>query len=253
MFSFKSLALFIIFVFLISIFFIVAPSIMIVNSSFLPTWEDRGNFGAMFGLSGAIISGIGLFTIAWTMRLQNEQLHLQKRQMEETQKELQKQKGDLDEQKKISNQQRFEVTFFNLLNISRSIENDIRLSSNIFAALNKEIKDFIQQHTYSQDNLSTFFINNSNYPLILNYFNSLKVIFLLVHKSNLDNKSFYTEIIDNYLTEEIKILLFYYGISTLDNDFFILLDVYQAFRFLPKKKLYRENDIQNYKFTRFLR
>jgi len=78
----------------------------------------RGTFGDMFGSINALFSGLALAGIIITILLQQKELRLQRQELSETRKEF-----------KIQNEtlriQRFENTFFSLLNIHHKIVSDI--------------------------------------------------------------------------------------------------------------------------------
>lgn len=79
---------------------------------------DRGTFGDMFGSVNALFSGLALAGIIITILLQKKELTLQREELSETRKEFETQNSTL----KI---QRFENTFFNLLNLHHQIVNAI--------------------------------------------------------------------------------------------------------------------------------
>ena len=79
---------------------------------------ERGTFGDMFGSINALFSGLALAGIILTILLQRKELKLQRDELTETRKEFQTQNETL----KL---QRFENTFFNLLNQHHQIVNAI--------------------------------------------------------------------------------------------------------------------------------
>jgi hypothetical protein len=78
----------------------------------------RGTFGDMFGSINALFSGLALAGIILTILLQRKELKLQREELRDTRKEFETQNETL----KI---QRFENTFFNLLNQHHQIVNSI--------------------------------------------------------------------------------------------------------------------------------
>lgn len=75
---------------------------------------DRGTFGDMFGSINALFSGMALAGIIITILLQSQELKYQRDELRETREEFKTQNETL----KI---QRFENTFFNLLNLHHQI------------------------------------------------------------------------------------------------------------------------------------
>lgn len=82
--------------------------------------EDRGTIGDMFGTINTLFSGLALAGIILTILLQRKELKLQREELSDTRKEFETQNETL----KL---QRFENTFFNLLNQHHQIVNAIDL------------------------------------------------------------------------------------------------------------------------------
>jgi len=80
--------------------------------------EDRGTYGDMFGTINSLFSGLALAGIILTILLQRKELKLQRDELRDTRKEFETQNETL----KL---QRFENTFFNLLNQHHQIVNAI--------------------------------------------------------------------------------------------------------------------------------
>jgi uncharacterized membrane protein len=90
----------------------------ILTYYFLEGNEARGTFGDMFGSLNALYSGFALAGIIITILLQKNELKLQREELKETRKEFKIQNETL-------NIQRFENTFFNLLNLHHKIVDEI--------------------------------------------------------------------------------------------------------------------------------
>lgn len=80
--------------------------------------DGRGTFGDMFGGVNALFSGLALASIIHTILLQKEELGLQRKELKRTRKEFKQQNETLILQK-------FENTFFKLLELHHQIVNDI--------------------------------------------------------------------------------------------------------------------------------
>lgn len=105
----------------------IVVSIIIIGFWFLTYYQlkdlnstERGTFGDMFGSVNAIYSGLALAGIVLTILLQRKELKLQREELRDTRKEFETQNETL----KL---QRFENTFFNLLNQHHQIVNAIDL------------------------------------------------------------------------------------------------------------------------------
>lgn len=84
--------------------------------------NDRGTFGDMFGAVNALFSGLAFGGIIWTILLQRNELKLQREESRESRKEA-------VEQNKTLRAQRFEHTFFNMLNLQNEIIKNLQTST----------------------------------------------------------------------------------------------------------------------------
>lgn len=87
------------------------------------TSEERGQFGDMFGAVNSIFSGLAFLGIIYSLLLQREDLGLQR-------EELQKTREEFAQQNKTMALQRFENTFFQLINLRNEIIAHIQTSKN---------------------------------------------------------------------------------------------------------------------------
>lgn len=79
---------------------------------------ERGTFGDMFGSVNALFSGLALAGIILTILLQRKELKLQREELQDT-------RAEFETQNETLKLQRFENTFFNLLNQQHQIVNAI--------------------------------------------------------------------------------------------------------------------------------
>lgn len=93
------------------------------------TLEERGIFGDMFGAIGALFSGFAFAGVIVTMLQQKEELELQRKELKQTNIALESQRKEMEVQNKTIMIQRFENTFFNLLNFTITIRNGIYYNS----------------------------------------------------------------------------------------------------------------------------
>ncbi len=82
---------------------------------------ERGTTGDMFGAVNALFTGLAFAGVVYTVILQRNDLKIQ-------QDELSTSKGEALEQKKVLNQQRFESTFFHLLDLQNEIIYNLQLN-----------------------------------------------------------------------------------------------------------------------------
>src|SRR6478609_2645720 len=81
---------------------------------------DRGTFGDMFGAVNALFSGLAFGGIIWTILLQRNELILQREESRMARQEA------IDQNKTLS-KQRFENTFFNMLNLQNEIVKNLKM------------------------------------------------------------------------------------------------------------------------------
>lgn len=81
-------------------------------------WEKRGQFGDLFGAVNALFSGLAFAGLIITIRQQNKNLEYQQRAIEQSKK-------DINQQNETMKIERFENTFFKMIEVQQSIVNDL--------------------------------------------------------------------------------------------------------------------------------
>lgn len=120
---------------LVILAFFLVPFALYINWLILhnlcPT--DRGTMGDMFGVVNAMFTGLAFAGVVLTVILQRNDLKTQKEELINAKIEAGKQKTLLEieaaEQKAVLNIQRFETTFFNMLNLQNEIVKNIKYGS----------------------------------------------------------------------------------------------------------------------------
>jgi Putative phage abortive infection protein len=92
----------------------IVISIWTISMFWLKDQKERGTFGDMFGGVNALFSGLALAGIIYTIFLQKKELGLQRKELRDTRKEFSTQNETL-------RLQRFENTFFQMLNLHHQI------------------------------------------------------------------------------------------------------------------------------------
>lgn len=111
-----------------SIVSIIIVFIIIAYALFVDCFSiDRGTFGDMFGGLNALFSGLAFAGIIITILVQMKELRLQRKVQEETQQELKNQKEEFQIQNKTLRIQRFENTFFQMLDLHHDIVSGMKL------------------------------------------------------------------------------------------------------------------------------
>ncbi len=141
-----------IFVVAVCIVIVICVSYFLLFYFIVPVnMEKRGQFGDMFGFIGALFSGLAFAGLIVTMLQQREDLQNQKDEIQLQRKDLEAQTAalqlqkeeiaqtnkELKEQNKTIMLQRFENTFFNMLDMQQKILNELRYL---------QTGDFVQEH-----------------------------------------------------------------------------------------------------------
>ncbi len=242
----------------------------------------------MAGTVSSIWSLAGIFFIyvaflGQKQQLLNQQLEIMLSQLEVkyTRLELSGQKKEMATQNKTLKQQKFENTFFNLLNLHHQIVNSIDLLSekNItnFRSLDSKVvtikttgKDCFVKFREEYTNIFSkkikqkskteleHIINSYNdyykkYQSDLgHYFRNLYHIFKFIKQSEIDNKKMYTSLVRAQLSNDELFLLFYNSISSLGNEKFKpLIEEYQLLKNLSTDSLLNQAHFHYYKKSAF--
>lgn len=85
---------------------------------FIDDWDVRGQFGDLFGSVNALFSGLAFAGLVITIIQQRHDLQLQRQANDQSKKEL-------NQQNETMKKERFENTFFKMLEVQQSIVNDL--------------------------------------------------------------------------------------------------------------------------------
>ena len=99
------------------------------------TLEHSGLFGDTFGSINAFFSALAFAGVIVAILLQRKELEYQREELEQTRKEFQKQTEEFEEQNRTLSIQRFENTFFNMLNLLSSITNGMFYKKTIYGSV----------------------------------------------------------------------------------------------------------------------
>ncbi len=214
--------------------------------------DNRGTFGDMFGAVGALFSGLAFAGVIVTMLQQSETLKLQREDLRNQTEaiELQRQEiantnKELQEQNKTIKLQRFENTFFNMLEMQQEIlksvtvfrdfihrsytngeKEELRCRDELHghSAVSKLWEDFLFARKNDKGGTNAihhFELYLSDKRYIVPYFRQIFQIVTFVDKSDnltLDEKHRYIGIIRDTLSSDEISLIFYYVISKSDNQ-----------------------------------
>lgn len=88
-------------------------------------WYVRGQFGDLFGSVNALFSGLAFAGLVITIIQQRHDLQLQREVIEQTNQEMLNQTEEFNQQNETMKIERFENTFFKMLEVQQSIVNDL--------------------------------------------------------------------------------------------------------------------------------
>lgn len=214
-------------IFAIAVLFIIAVCLLFVYFMKEQPWgmEKRGQFGDMFGVLGAVFSGLAFAGLIVTLiqqhddlKLQREDLRLQRQEIAQTNLELALQRKEMEEQNKTIMLQRFETTFFNMLKSQVEIRNSVKyfehegkdaivfLFRNYVSANRRFGKN--EAKIYGYDN----FLNQYLDQYFRHLSQTLKMIDTAVSLSTKE-KYYYSEILSSHMTKYELGVFFYYCLT----------------------------------------
>ncbi len=200
--------------------------------------STRAEFGDMFGAINALFTGLAFAGLIVTIIMQSKELKFQGEQLKIQGDELRNQNQQLElqakelkvqsdalisstnefiEQNKTLKRQRFETTFFNLLELRNENLRNHDLSRRIVAGLEERIDMPYHSHEksfwYFYDCCNDIFTEQGSWKFTNTYFSNLLGILQFVENSTLiDEKeqSYYISILFAFLTAIEKRFVFYY-------------------------------------------
>lgn len=119
-------------IFIIAFFFILIIYLLswICIDYFIADPQNRGTFGDKFGAVNALFSGLAFAGLIYTIILQRDELSLQREELKQTREEMKQQTMQFEEQNKIIQIQRFENTFFNMMQFLQEITQGLTITLN---------------------------------------------------------------------------------------------------------------------------
>lgn len=114
-------------VWLISAIFIYYYQSGVSTSATNDVWARRGQVGDMFGAVNALFSGLAFAGVIYAILLQKDQLILTKKELNIIKEDFELTKDEFKKQNETFSAQRFDNTFFQLLNLHNQIVNDLEI------------------------------------------------------------------------------------------------------------------------------
>lgn len=84
----------------LAVFALWLGSFLLITST-IPTWENRGQLGDLFGSVNALFSGLAFAGLIYTIFLQRNELRLQREELKLQREEMAKSREELAEQAKV--------------------------------------------------------------------------------------------------------------------------------------------------------
>lgn len=192
---------------------------------------------APFDRLNTLFSGLAFWGVIYAILLQKSELILQRRELELTRNEIRGQKEQLEAQNRTLKQQRFENTFFSLMDLFSSLVNSIEVSQPFAGTLNGHAcftlfyNEFQQAYVTEQReapnkdlwelcNTAYIRFSNSRQIHVGHYFRTLYNIVKFVAVSDIEPKQLYINILRAQLSSSELTVLFYNCLSTFGNQKF---------------------------------
>ena len=238
--------------------------------------EESGQFGDQFGALNALFSALAFAGLIYTIFIQKKELELQRDELRLTREEMKSQSHEFVVQNTTMKLQRFENTFFNMLNLQNQIVSQLKLDlgehsiyptqcykggsiidtrattfegQEVFYRIFNDdrlgcqnLKQIIEDEGLKGFKSSNILMRFEHY--MLNTFTILKFIDD-ADDSVVANKREYANILRASLSSYELVLLFYYNLFHSSNyDLKGLVEKYTIFKYLDKRNLTLCKDIR---------
>lgn len=192
--------------------------------------DERGVVGDTFGAVNALFSGLAFSVLIYTMFLQRSELKLQREELRDTRAELAGQKEQMEIQNSTMRRQRFEQTFFSLLDTFSSLINAMEVReggrieavavgrSAFFIHLGRILNAKRNANDDIQVGMKTYMTSFGSE--LSNYISMIEVIVQFVEAGDLtdDEKRTYVGFMSSTFSTHEKVVLFYIGLSIEGQD-----------------------------------
>ena len=239
----------------IVVFVICTAYIILMYCIFPSDSEKRGQFGDMFGFIGALFSGLAFAGLIVTMLQQREDLQNQKDEIQLQRKDLEAQTAalqlqkeeiaqtnkELKEQNKTIMLQRFENTFFNMLDFQMRIYNQVAIETKEGVKTGDAAFEFVfikYRSKVLQDEKHI----NTYIPEIDSYNRHLTQILMIVDQTEYlskKDKNYYIGLLSAHMTYNELVMFFYYCLTSYgEKTAKSLVETYALFREFGKKAVF---------------
>lgn len=224
-----------------------------------------GAVASMWSLAGLFIIYVAFLGQKQQILHQKMELKYNQFEVKATRKELEGQKEQMIEQNKTLKQQRFENTFFQMVNLHHKIVEGIDIRQHkgrdCFKEIYNNIYDFKKVNVPNParpqtdiESTITIYIkyfrgNESDFG---HYFRNLYTIVKFLHKSDIQDKQKYADILRAQLSSHELLLLFYNCLSDFGKTKFKpLIENYQLLKNMPQNRLINIEHMKEYESSAF--
>ena len=228
--------------------------IFLINSEHLSDWQQRAEFGEMFGVVNALFAGLAFAGVIIAIHLQRKELELQRVELEETRNELRGQKEQLELQNVNLKRQNYEDKFFQLITLQNEIVNSI-----VEHVSNREIhgrdwfrkssedllykmRDFVRGNPNSdpveviKSQYKEFYKYNQSH--LNHYFESVGTILDYIERGENYDEVFYVNVLRSQLSGHELFILFCHGLIDQGRNLKPLIEKYGLFKNLSKTYIF---------------
>lgn len=228
-----------------------------------------GAVASMWSLAGLFIIYVAFLGQKQQILHQKMELKYNRFEVKATRVELEGQKQQMIEQNKTLRQQRFENTFFQMLNLHHQIVNaiDFPHPANVkgrdcFKHIYEKRFEILCRNIKNEEKLDSIGVGitllqyekifKENQSDFSHYFRNLYTITKFIHQSDNEDKQKYVDILRAQLSTHELLLLFYNGLSDYGSTKFKpLIEKYALLKNMPQQSLIEVEHIKGYNSTAF--
>ena len=205
-------------VIVIALWLFTLASFTILPNYFAVNVGDRGSFGDMFGGLNALFTGLAFAGVIYTMILQPEDLKQQSKELELTRQVLEKQQLEMIHQTTTMAVQRFESSFFSLLEFFGAVVEQVKSSPTYgdgFKGREALTHHFTMLKSKFSGGRSGAYVHifntyaDQHRSTLGRYASTLENLFNFIQNAEVPNKILYARILESALSTSERAFLYY--------------------------------------------
>ena len=212
-----------------------------------------GSVASLWSLAGLFFIYVAFLGQKQQMLIQQLEIKFSQIEVKNTRLELAGQKAEMKIQNETLKLQKFENTFFNLLNLLNSVVNNIDIRNirtqdvinngrdcfktfydefvNNIINSNKEVENFNVKNSILEDNISAFDkLYNDNKSDLSHYFRSVYHILKFIDRSEIEDKKHYVGLLRAQISSYEQIIIFYNCLHSYGEKFKLLAEKHSFFK-----------------------